>query len=114
MSRNHVEAAAADTPAPIEDLSRGTGSSLPDSESINAWPDDAAEASFLSGSRESGTVPSAPALAEAVPAIASKPLPRLDELVERIPTESRELLEELFRAKFTTVRRVKVTDLKST
>ena len=33
-------------------------------------------------------------------------LPPLDELVERIPTEVREVLEELFRARFTTVRRI--------
>lgn len=43
----------------------------------------------------------------------SKPLPKLDELVNRIPAETRELLDELFRAKFTTVRRVKKRDLKS-
>ena len=44
---------------------------------------------------------------------AAMPLPKLDELVNRIPAESRELLDELFRAKFTTVRRVKASDLKN-
>ncbi|HWL14984.1 MAG TPA: hypothetical protein VNR00_05220 [Opitutus sp.] len=42
-----------------------------------------------------------------------KALPKLDELVTRIPAETRELLDELFRAKFVTVRRVRKADLKS-
>jgi len=33
--------------------------------------------------------------------------------VNRIPAETRELLDELFRVKFTTVRRVKKKDLKA-
>jgi hypothetical protein len=43
----------------------------------------------------------------------AKPLPPLDTLVNRIPAETRELLDELFRAKFVAVRRVKKRDLKS-
>ena len=40
------------------------------------------------------------------------PLPALDELVKRIPPEARELMDELFRAKFVTVKRVPRTALK--
>jgi hypothetical protein len=40
------------------------------------------------------------------------PLPPLDDLVQRIPAEVRDLLEELYRVKFTTVRRVPAKNLK--
>jgi len=58
-------------------------------------------------------MPPAPTPEPADEVEADMPLPKLDELVNRIPAESRELLEELFRAKFTTVRRVKASDLKN-
>ncbi|HTO04498.1 MAG TPA: hypothetical protein VL069_12385, partial [Opitutus sp.] len=89
-----------------------TESGLPESESTNVWPDETAEAAFLADTR--GTPESvtprreAPVNEEAL----ATPLPKLDELINRIPAESRELLEELFRAKFTTVRRIKQSDLK--
>ena len=103
------------TSTPPPDATTRADASLPESESINAWPDETAEAAFLAESRENGTRPAAaPPAAEPVAAVAAKPLPRLDDLVERIPSEARELLEELFRAKFTTVRRIKPTDLKPT
>jgi hypothetical protein len=37
----------------------------------------------------------------------------MEELVKRIPSESRDLLDELFRAKFTGVKRVPAKALKS-
>lgn len=40
-------------------------------------------------------------------------LPPMDDLVQRIPLPARELLEELFRARFVTVRRVPKSALKS-
>jgi len=40
------------------------------------------------------------------------PLPALDEMVQRIPAEVREVLEELYRAKFTAVRRVPMKFMK--
>lgn len=87
---------------------------VPESESVNVWPDDAAESVFLSESRAKRETPvaesSAPVLEDAADA---KPLPSLDALVQKIPAESRELLDELFRAKFTKVRRVKAGDLKT-
>ena len=87
---------------------------VPESETTNVWPDEAAESVFLAESRaQRGTAPSelsTPVLDEEVNA---KPLPSLDALVEKIPAESRELLDELFRAKFTKVKRVKQSDLKA-
>jgi hypothetical protein len=85
-------------------------SGLPESESINVWPDEAAEPAFPAkarGASEETIKREAPVREEVL-----APLPKLDELIKRIPAESRELLEELFRAKFTTVRRVKQSDLK--
>jgi hypothetical protein len=78
------------------------------------WPDVAAEAEFLAGARERGE-----------PVVAAKPkpddndetsspsLPALDDLVQRIPAEVRDVLEDLFRARFVTVKRVPKKALKS-
>ncbi|MFI5335641.1 MAG: hypothetical protein ACHQ5A_02580 [Opitutales bacterium] len=55
-----------------------------------------------------GTGPSLPDTAPEVGA----PLPALDGLVQRIPAEAREVMEELFRAKFVTVKRVPRSALK--
>lgn len=85
-------------------------------DSTNVWPDEAAEAAFLAESKEaSGFKTPVPvsAVAPLEDEEAIKPLPALDELVQRIPPETRDLLDELFRAKFTTVRRVRKTDLKA-
>ena len=43
----------------------------------------------------------------------AKPLPPLSELVERIPAEVREALDDLFRARFVAVKRVPKRALKS-
>jgi hypothetical protein len=40
------------------------------------------------------------------------PMPALDELIARIPAQSRALLEELFKAKFVGVRRINRGDLR--
>ena len=82
----------------------------------NVWPDEAAEAAFLAEARGRGE--STKASEETARETAddngegAKALPKLDDLVNRIPAETRELLEELFRARFTAVRRVKKTELK--
>ncbi|HZZ18008.1 MAG TPA: hypothetical protein VFE25_01495 [Opitutaceae bacterium] len=65
------------------------------------WPDDGDEAAFLS---ENGPQPQV----ELAPRQASSPsekLPDVDELVARIPPGVIALLDDLFRAKFTTVRK---------
>jgi hypothetical protein len=86
----------------------------PSNENTNVWPDEAAESAFLSEIRGANMTSSAAPIAgkTAEPANES-PLPPLDILVQRIPAETRELLDELFRAKFTTVRRIQPADLKS-
>ena len=79
-----------------------------DEESGNAnWPDESAESAFLSEARERGE-PVIPAKAreEIADETDAKALPSLDELVQRIPAEVREALDDLFRARFTTVKRI--------
>ena len=116
MTPAEVEPARPGSPAadptgdPTEEIPAESG--LPESESTNVWPDEAAEAAFLADTTR-GTSQSAAGKREApVHEEVLAPLPKLDELINRIPVESRELLEELFRAKFTTVRRIKQSDLK--
>lgn len=71
------------------------------------WPDEAAEAAYLTEEKANGTVVAGPTVAatEEVPD-SSMPLPKLDELVQRIPPAVRVALEENFRAKFNKVVRV--------
>jgi hypothetical protein len=68
------------------------------------------EAAFLATQRAVEGPPSAPAEGEE-PAAAQK-LPPLDGLVGRIPPEVLAALDDLFRAKFTAVRRVPASVLK--
>lgn len=79
---------------------------------INAW-DEASEAAFLSDQREQGIAAPPP---EPKPAAEeetdSKALPALKDLVDRIPAETRQLMDELFRARFVTVRRLPKKALK--
>lgn len=80
----------------------------------NAWPDDAAETAFRSEAIERGEPEVIAATAiEATEETDTKGLPALEELMKKIPSESRELLDELFRAKFTGVKRVPAKALKS-
>lgn len=44
---------------------------------------------------------------------AGKPLPPMDDLVAKIPAPNRALLEELFRARFVTVKRVPASALRN-
>jgi hypothetical protein len=74
------------------------------------WPGMADEASFLADQRGQGIVP--PAVPANEPTDLS-PLPSLEELVQRIPAEARAALDDLFRAKFTGVRRVSKKSLKT-
>jgi hypothetical protein len=83
-------------------------------ERVPQWPDDAAESSFLADLRDSGepVVNGAPK-PEASDESDPKALPALDELVQRIPAHVREILDDLFRAKFTKVRKVPAKALKA-
>jgi len=68
------------------------------------WPDEADESAFLSEAEARGEAQVAFAGRNAAPTIGVE-LPPLEELVERVPAAVREILDDLFRAKFTTVRR---------
>ncbi len=81
-------------------------------------PGDAEEAAFLAeaGARngDAATIPELPPAGDApVPAAPEAPLPALDGLVERIPAAVRSTLDELFRARFTDVRRAREKDLRA-
>ena len=76
------------------------------------WPTEADEAAFRAGepAAEAGaTILVVPA----TPPQDDRPLPALDSLVARVPAEVREALDDLFRAKFTVVKRVPASALKS-
>lgn len=83
-----------------------------ESESINVWPDETAEAAFIAEARERGEpIAAAPVRVAAKEESGekdgeSKNLPSLESLVDRLSPEVRETLDDLFRAKFTAVRRV--------
>lgn len=78
---------------------------LPD-EGVPAGFDDAAESAFRAEARERGDVVPTVAATEAVEEVETTALPPLNELVQRIPGEVRDVLDELFRAKFVAVRRI--------
>jgi hypothetical protein len=82
------------------------------------WPDDSAEEAFLAGRRPpddgaEAVEPAAPGPPPGEPAgNGREDLPPLDDLVGRVPPGARAVLDELFRAKFTAVRRVPKESLK--
>jgi hypothetical protein len=82
---------------------------LPVENGANVWPDDAAEGAFIAEARARGEpVKAAAATVEAVEEKEDekKALPPLADLIKRLSPDVRETLDDLFRAKFTTVRRV--------
>lgn len=82
----------------------------------NVWPDENAEAAFIAEARQRGEpVVAAVATSEAMEEKESdaKALPPLGDLVKRLSPEVRETLDDLFRVKFTTVRRVPTKFLKT-
>ena len=91
-------------PAPPED-----GEGAP-----NAWSDEAAESAFRADAHSRGekVVASAAAI-ELAEEKETKALPPLADLVRRLSPEIRETLVELFRAKFTAVKRVPRKALKA-
>lgn len=79
----------------------------------NAWSDEAAESAFRAEARSRGeTVVASPAVVELAEDKETKALPPLADLVKRLSPEIRETLDELFRAKFTAVKRVPKKALK--
>ena len=76
-----------------------------------AGPSSEEEAAFLAQEREMGIV--TPALMHTERLLEEKgELPPLEDLVKRIPMPTRDLMEELFRARFVTVKRIPKSALK--
>ena len=105
--------AAPSPPAEVPEEGAVTASSSPVSTEGDepSLPAEETERAMLAELRERGEVPvrraAAPARDEAM-----VHLPPLDELVKRIPPQVREALDDLFRARFTGVRRVPAEALK--
>lgn len=97
-SDSEEEAAVATTPT-IED-------------SPSAEFDEAAESAFLAEAKDRGEAV-VPKPAAEVEEGNPKALPPLDELVKKIPPEVRDALEDLFRARFVSVKRFPKKALKS-
>ena len=75
-------------------------------------PGEAEESAFLAEQRLAGPLPVAvPAPVEA--AERDVPLPPMDDLIRRIPVATRELVDQLFRAKFITVKRIPASAFKT-
>lgn len=70
------------------------------------------EAAFLAQERENGYAPAPAAILPGGDDAEAGELPPLEDLVKRIPLATRDVMEELFRAKFVTVRRIPRSALK--
>lgn len=106
----NVGPAVTDHQSPPEDAVVATPPTIEDGPPLI---DEAAESAFLAEARERGEVVAPkPASAEPVEETSAKPLPPLDELVQRIPAEVRDVLDDLFRARFVSVKRVPKKALK--
>jgi hypothetical protein len=75
--------------------------------------DESAEAEFLAEAKQRGEVVPQRSPAEIEEDANPKALPPLDDLVKRIPADVRETLDDLFRARFTTVKKFPKRALKS-
>ncbi|MDP1578686.1 MAG: hypothetical protein Q8M02_00300 [Candidatus Didemnitutus sp.] len=104
-------------PTPVDETDRSENDAPPTSpETSPLFEDDTApvgpspdeEAALLSED-ESGMPSPVATVAAPEPAV---PLPRLEDLVAQIPQATKEVMDELFRAKFVSVRRVPPSALK--
>jgi hypothetical protein len=85
----------------------------PVDEGAPVGPSESEEGSFLAEQRSAAIPESQPAVRRTAPDEESgPPLPALDKLVERIPAATRDVMEELFRARFVTVKRIPKSALK--
>jgi hypothetical protein len=78
----------------------------------NVWSDEAAESAFIAEARGRGESAVASKATLEVVEDEKKPLPAMADLMKRLPPGVKETLDELFRAKFTVVRRVPKKALK--
>lgn len=109
-------AAPAETrPATTPDDTAGDTGDAGDYDDGPGWPDDAAESAFLAGDAATATAPPAAPRKddEEAEETAAGELPPLETLVARIPQETRGVLEELFRARFVSVKKIPRKALKN-
>ncbi len=78
---------------------------------VTVGPSTEEEAAFLAQEQELGTVAAVP-VQPANTEESQGSLPPMEDLVKRIPMPTRDLMEELFRAKFITVKRIPQAALK--
>jgi hypothetical protein len=105
------------TSAPAEDVTEAVApkASAVVENGANVWPDENAEAAFIADARQRGEpVKAAVAMVQAAEDKEDlrRSTPPLAELVNRLSPAVREVLDDLFRVKFTTVRRVPKSVLK--
>ncbi len=102
---------------PAEDVTEAMAPTVPAAveNGANVWPDENAEVAFIADARQRGE----PVKAAATTVQAAeeqeelkRAMPPLAELISRLSPAVRETLDELFRVKFTTVRRVPKSVLK--
>jgi hypothetical protein len=94
-----------------ESPARVAAPEVPVTDEVPEVVDELAESAFRAEARERGeTIASVPV--RTAETEEKGPLPPLDSLVQRIPADVRETLEDLFRAKFVTVRHVPAKALK--
>ena len=79
---------------------------------VPVGPSSEEEAAFLAQEREMGNLTPTLMHVEKAPEEQPGELPPMEDLVKRIPMPTRDLLEELFRARFVTVKRVPSSALK--
>lgn len=100
--------------APTAPESGGATTSTPVPPEETGWPDAAAESAFLAEARSRGELPAPkPAPSEEVEEAEAGPLPPMEKMMERIPPPVREMLDDLFRARFVRVARIPRRALKS-
>jgi hypothetical protein len=86
-------------------LNSGQAPAVPAAGDDSEWPDENDESQFLSGAAGRGETPAPGAGRTAEAPIVGERLPPLEELVAKVPEGLRGILDDLFRAKFTGVRR---------
>jgi len=102
---------------PGVDVAGGAAPAQPFDDDGPTWPDEASESAMRAEVAERGETLSSRAAREAAEAAAEEAaekrnLPPLDDLIQKIPADVRETLEDLFRAKFVKVTRAPKKALK--
>jgi hypothetical protein len=104
-SSEEEEGALAAIPAAPQENSTSTDDEAP-------WPSDTAESSAMAGNQEQPIRVSSATDDEGMEEDIKKGLPPLSQLLDKLPAELKETLDDLFRARWTRVTRVKGKALK--